>query len=280
LREEELQTLVELGLTDLEAKVYLSLVQLGNSKATEICKLSKVTRPDIYRVLNELVELGMVEKILTKPLMFRASPLRSATAYLLEKRNKKTHNLKTKIAKMVKSAEKQKEVYNSKNMGDFNFIEIPYRGSILKEDIELQRIDWNTINIVTLWSRFTRWICANNKCIKDVLAKGVKFRIIVSCPKNSQASITDQCLTYSKDLFKNPLFEIRYLFTSVPALISIYDDKAVRLVLKPAPFDCGGVGPDMYSNHPGLVGMARTYFESLWITAEKCEQQKEITDLH
>ena len=60
----------------------------------------------------------------------------------------------------------------------------------------------------------------------------------------------------------------------------MYDNKAVRLVLKPAPFDCGGVGPDMYSNHPGLVGMARTYFESLWITAEKCEQRKEIMDLH
>jgi len=275
LREEEaLETLVEVGLTDLEAKVYLALVQLGDSRASEICRLSKVTRPDIYRVLSELAELGLVEKTLTKPLVFKATPLRNGICLLMEKRDKKTLDLKTKVEKMVNLVEKQNVTPNW--LRDFKFVEIPNRGSIIKEDIDLQRVNWQTMDIVTLWGRFIRWACTNKKSIDEVLSKGVKMRIIVSCPQTSQSLIKKQCIRYSDELCKNPLVQVKYIFTNAPALICLYDDKAVRMVLKPSPFDKGGEGPDLYSDHPSLVGMARTYFESLWNNAEITQTEKTL----
>jgi sugar-specific transcriptional regulator TrmB len=265
LRKEAYDTLVELGLTDLETKVYLALVQLGDARATEICKLSKVTRTDIYRVLSELAELGLVEKTITKPLIFVATPLRIGICLLLERRDKKTANLKIKVEKMVNLVEKQRITPNW--MKNFKFIEIPNRGSIIKEDIDLNRVNWQTMNIVTLRGRFVRWIHLNRKSIDEMLSKGVKIRVIVSCP-NTSPSIIKQCVDYSDELCKNPMFQAKYVFTEAPALISLYDYKAVRMALKPSPFDIGGEGPDLYSDHPSLVGMARTYFECLWNSAK------------
>lgn len=261
LRKEALETLMELGLTDLEAKVYLALVQRGNSKAAEICRLAKITRTDIYRVLSELADLGLVEKTLTKPLLFNSTPLRKGIALLLERREKKTANLKTKIEKIINFAEKQEPATDWTKT--FKFVEIPNRGSIIKEDLDLNRVNWQTMNIVTLSSRFVRWVHLNKKSIEEMLSKSIRIRVIVSCSNTRQSTIK-QCISYSEELCKNPLFQVKFVFTEAPALMSLYDEKAIRMVLKPSPYDNGGEGPDLYSDHPSLTGMAKIYFESLW----------------
>jgi len=265
LRAEAYETLLELGLTDLEAKVYLALIQLGESKAAEICKLSKVTRTDIYRVLSELAERGLVEKTITKPLIFIATPLRTGIRLLLERRDKKTADLKVKVEKIINLAEKQRTTPNL--LKNFKIIEIPNRGSIIKENIELNKVNWQMMDTVTLRSQFVRWIHLNRKSIEEILSKGVRIRVIVSCVKTPQ-SLIKQCLDYSNDLCKKPIFQVRYVFTQAPALISLYDDKSVRMALKPSPFNVGGEGSDLYSDHPSLIGMARTYFECLWSSAK------------
>lgn len=51
----EVQTLMEFGLTRSQAKVYLTLVRLGeDSKALTIFRFSNVARQDVYRILTEL----------------------------------------------------------------------------------------------------------------------------------------------------------------------------------------------------------------------------------
>ena len=71
---EDHQTLIDLGLTLLQAKVYLALVQSGTLKVGTIAQVSKVARPDVYRTLQKLQDLGLIEKIITKPILFRATP--------------------------------------------------------------------------------------------------------------------------------------------------------------------------------------------------------------
>ncbi len=273
MRAEAYDTLVELGLTDLEAKVYLALIQLGESKAAEICKLSKVTRTDIYRVLSELAERGLVEKTITKPLIFIATPLRAGIRLLLERRDKKTTDLKIKVEKIINLAEKQRTTQNL--LKNFKIIEIPNRGSIIKEDIELNRVNWQNMDVVTLRGRFVRWVHLNRKSIDEILSKGVRIRVIVSSMKTSQ-SLLKQCLDYSNELCKKPMFQVKYVFTQAPALISLYDNKSLRMALKPSPFNVGGEGPDLYSDHPSLIGMARTYFECLWSSAKTIRAEEDL----
>ena len=55
----EVQTLIDLGLTSLQARIYLALYQTGTSEAATISKVTKVARSDVYRTMYKLQQLVM-----------------------------------------------------------------------------------------------------------------------------------------------------------------------------------------------------------------------------
>jgi sugar-specific transcriptional regulator TrmB len=88
------KTLRELGLSLLQAKVYLALVKLGTHstvKAISIC--SKVARQDVYRTITELREFGLVEMVIGNPALFRAIPLQETVSILMEKKKPKNPSI-------------------------------------------------------------------------------------------------------------------------------------------------------------------------------------------
>lgn len=52
--------LMELGLSEKEAKLYLLLLQLGNSPVSPLAKRAELKRVTVYSVLEVLVERGLV----------------------------------------------------------------------------------------------------------------------------------------------------------------------------------------------------------------------------
>ncbi len=72
--EERLRSATSLGLTSLEARVYMALLDLGESKAGEITRESGVPRGRIYDLLERLHAKGAVEFVPTVPRRFRATP--------------------------------------------------------------------------------------------------------------------------------------------------------------------------------------------------------------
>jgi len=59
--------LTELGLSAIQAKVYLALAQSTESTATVVADISGVARPDVYRVLAQLEKMGLVQTIVANP---------------------------------------------------------------------------------------------------------------------------------------------------------------------------------------------------------------------
>jgi sugar-specific transcriptional regulator TrmB len=60
--DEHVSTIVELGLSPSQARVYLVLVESKNLTAQTIHTISGVARLDVYRVLGELEEAELVEE--------------------------------------------------------------------------------------------------------------------------------------------------------------------------------------------------------------------------
>lgn len=58
-----------IGLTDLEAKVYLKLLKLKQVKVSELARTTKVSRTQLYPLLNKLVKGGFLRKIVDKPIV-------------------------------------------------------------------------------------------------------------------------------------------------------------------------------------------------------------------
>lgn len=69
-------SLINLGLTDKEARVYLALVSLGESVVYSISDRAGLKRPTTYVTLNELVKKGYAKRIprARKQLYFPVSP--------------------------------------------------------------------------------------------------------------------------------------------------------------------------------------------------------------
>ena len=79
-------TLKQVNLTDKEARVYLSLLSLGNTTAYKIAEHSEVKKPTVYVTLDELRKKGLVLKVPhAKKAIFAA---RDMEEYLQEQRDK------------------------------------------------------------------------------------------------------------------------------------------------------------------------------------------------
>lgn len=69
----EEKILTDLGLTEIEAKVYLAALELGQDTVLNIAKKADVKRPTCYVTLNNLFEKGLVTKIEKKTTTFYAA---------------------------------------------------------------------------------------------------------------------------------------------------------------------------------------------------------------
>ena len=57
------KALMEFGLNEKEAKVYLFLLERGQNKAQDISKQTGIIRQTVYELLNKLEHLGLVSEI-------------------------------------------------------------------------------------------------------------------------------------------------------------------------------------------------------------------------
>ena len=72
--ERPLKTLMTLGLTEMDAKVYIFLSKKGLQKAIDISKSLKMNKEQLYRSLKKLQTKGIVTSTLEHPARFSAVP--------------------------------------------------------------------------------------------------------------------------------------------------------------------------------------------------------------
>lgn len=80
------EALTSFGLTEYEAKVYLTLVMKGVQKASALADMSDIPRPHVYSVIKLLHEKGLIIIIPEKVTKYQALPLDTVLKKLLEER--------------------------------------------------------------------------------------------------------------------------------------------------------------------------------------------------
>ena len=87
------EALTSFGLTEYEAKVYLTLVLKGVQKASTLADMSDIPRPHVYSVIKLLHEKGLIIIIPEKVTKYQALPLDVVLSQLLEERMKSVKSL-------------------------------------------------------------------------------------------------------------------------------------------------------------------------------------------
>ena len=101
LGEEGTEVLNELGLTVLEAKIYLKLLQSQQLDVKKLASNAQLDRSDTYRVLAKLMQKGLVEKKLTNPATYMALNLLDGIRILQEHENEAKIERETKIQNLL-----------------------------------------------------------------------------------------------------------------------------------------------------------------------------------
>jgi DNA-binding response OmpR family regulator len=82
--QEMTKELAMFGLTTNQAKVYVTLVSVGLASASEIAKIARIRREEVYRIIRELEKVGIVTRKIGNPQKFSAFPPEDATLVLIK----------------------------------------------------------------------------------------------------------------------------------------------------------------------------------------------------
>lgn len=252
--ENEENTLVNLGFTSLQAKVYLALAHNGPLKVNAISRLSRIHRTHLYEILKFLEERGFIEKQLATG-GYSATAFQEIAASILNSRREETTKLESDIASIAKTLPQRNTPEQAKKR---ELILSPSKTSNFAKSHRYINSAKLQIDQMHTWKRFTQFWTLFEEQMTEVMNRGVKVRQIIEMPPNF--STLEKYL--SRDIFKNPQFEFR-LIQRTGGNVTIIDDEAVILSTSQDKENLGET-PLIFSNYEGLLGLMRSYYDYCW----------------
>lgn len=253
------QVLIKLGLTQVQARVYLALVKSGPSKILAISKTSNVARPEIYRNLSKLQALGLVERIIKRPLEYRAIPMDQGLSLLLAKRTSYYKKVRAEARLLIKTIKKEKPRIENKKIETPQFVLIPKGNATIRINAAMEKAQLG-IDVVTSWKRFSNGIVNTfAESMENVWARKVRTRFIIEKPLKSKTA--KELIQFFKE---KAHCQMRFIPSCPKTNFEIYDKKEVLVILSETGLSAS---PAFWSNNPSLVGLALDHFEILWLAA-------------
>ena len=239
----------------MQAKVYIALSRLDTSTGRTTAKVAQVASQDVYRVLNELQERGLVEKILAKPTLYKATPMNDGLSLLLQ--NKKEEFIET---------EKQIKEISSNFYDDLNenIMEEKAQFSItskitllLKMHDKLADAAKKSIDLLYPQNCSKKILFNNCQYIYRAIKRNVQIRAILS-KVNEETTVETP-----NHRLKNPLFQLRYASDTCNLFgMHIFDKQEVTVAVSEKPI------PILWTNNVHVVKLAEAYFENTWNNAQ------------
>jgi sugar-specific transcriptional regulator TrmB len=254
--EDSARKLSEFGLTPYEAKVYLAAVRLGPTSASKVSKIAKIRREEVYRTLPKLEKVGLIDRILGRPVKIKAMPIEEALSFLI---SRKEEQAKQEISNLYSIREnildgleaEPEEMDLDEEMHHFTLISekdaVSARTSALISNAR------TSIDIVDSGADIVRFILNYADALENTNKRVVKVRILTVCPDKEE--------TIPEALQKhvpNNSFDLRYVET-LPSRYVMVDKKQVLITTTP-----DGTLSDLkclWTDDPSLVGLIQRDFE-------------------
>ena len=253
-KNEALQYLIQLGLTRMQANIYLTLLLYGKTEARIIAHWSNSPRTEVYRALNELQENGLVDRELSCPLKFIAVPPSLGLKAFIDYKLHEINQMQKTLEKFSLQFESNQEPDPEK---EYKITSIEGRKRIIAK-IKQQHDSANlSIDIISFLPRF---LYITSECMenyKKAIERGVKYRILLGIPNDSQDLPRE-----IKDAHKNENTIIKKVVGCLGVNSAIFYQKHISFSYYPDRHIVES--PLILTNHPCLVGFALNSFQRTW----------------
>ena len=254
IQDEQVQTLLNLGLTHVQARAYMSLAKLGIADTKTVAKCSDIARQDIYRIMSTLEIMGLAEKVIAKTTKYKATPVKDGLTILLERKKSNVVESEKQVQNFFTTFQDNSE----KKPLEISF-SLTYEVSHLRKmHSKLAATAENNIDFMIPVHIDKEQIYQEAEYVKAAINRGVKIRAI------GQERSVEKIGENSKVLAEDSLLKIRCLPKSAFRCgMHIFDCREITLAVSDQPI------PSLWTNSPHVVELASAYFENMWKTAKE-----------
>ena len=265
IQEDAQQLFISLGLTALQAKVYIAVLNSGEVTAKQIAASARIDRPDTYRVIGSLVQQGFIEKEVGYPIRFKATPVGEVTEVLLGRKQQEILETGKKASEILRQFQNKIPRTENCECGNIFYNLLPGNHRVI--DKASKRIIESSQKTLDFVSTTIYAPTIGYEPLEDFFRRGGTNRVL-SYTKND--ALAQKLL----DSYKKGSMEIRYASKPSGALLValIGDRKMATIVSKKGNLfqesEC------LFTNSPIIAELAANYFETLWNFAEKFPSPK------
>ncbi len=260
LREEAVKALTNAGLTLSQSRVYFALIQTGKVEIKDLSITAEMDRSNVYKTIESLQNLGLVEQIVGPPNSYVALPIEYAVSILL-KHKEQEYALTKKNANdfLEKFSIHQKKIPEKEY-----FTILPGKEAFIKKwEKTLQQVEQN-VDLIATEKREPRddpiW-----EIYRDLLPKGIKVRWVLDRSKHNEKEFALRVRQF-EDLLSYPTLKMRTSFESLKPYGITCDNKFAIFFLDPTP--CVKYSRTLWTNNTTMVGAFQKHFEVIWKQAQ------------
>jgi len=170
---EDVQILTDIGFTQTQAKLYLTLLKLGQANGNSIAKNSEIPRQVVYRTLDELQKLGLVQKEIGRPNKFTATPIKHGLNIIMTQRRKQYNEIRQKAKGFLQQMQNYNRIKDKDQNYKFSVLE--GRERILQIFKEYHKNAQKAIDALSTLPRLLQIIHYCNREFITALKKGTNF---------------------------------------------------------------------------------------------------------
>ncbi len=257
--DESTDLLLGLGLTLNQTKVYLAILKLEKTTVGQVAKFSKVRREDVYRILPSLEKMGLIERLLGKPVEIRATPISDALSFLVAEEKGKFDERLTGMRGIVQrlSLKDWKQPLPGE---ESIYILIAEKKAILAKTSELIGNSRKEVALIADKGRIMPFLAQFSDEYRRAIKKGAQIRLIFEGDK------PDGLLKEKvKKRIDGASVHVKFHREALNHFIMSDDKEALITTSKESGL---GESPSLWTNNSNLIGVLRTGFESNWKKAE------------
>jgi len=258
LAEEDVLLLTDIGFTKTQAKLYLTLLKLGQTDGNSLGKNAEVPRQIVYRTLDELQKMGLVEKYIGRPYKFKATPIKHGLQIIMLQRRQQYNEIREKAQIFLQKMQNYKKEKSQDHK--YNFTILEGRERIL----QIFKLQHKKVKLkIDALSTLNRWLQIVHYCYKEfagALDRKVKIRVVIEKPKY-EISFPENIET----LLAKPNLNLKFSHAPLVTNSGSFDHKEATFSFFPSkPL---GDTPILLTNHPSFLSMARDHFQNVWNSA-------------
>lgn len=269
-KEQQIDTLQNLGLKEYHAKTLAHLLELGETKAPELSSASNVPKARIYGVLNDLADQGLIEIKPGRPTKYLPKPPQEILDRII-------YNKKTELEKEINEIRKIEEEFVSEFQPLYESKAKKTRKPLLKtvsvgnpSERETKLMFQEAEKEINIATKSMEWLPKVKDALQEGIERGVEIKILFltqELMENENIPTQNQSIeTLQKELpqvqskFSKFLLPLRgsvvdpsYDYTSGKAIFLV-EEKEVPLSLRDAAL----------TENPSLVAGMKRYFDLIW----------------